>query len=94
MKKKVIICMVLMFGFILASCNKGSKDDVTFERKIATGFEFNLVINEEGNLYGFGDDINIVMANITDSSTYNNPILLNPYFDLNDNETFISVHAG
>ena len=30
MKKKVIICMVLMFGFILASCNKETKDDVAF----------------------------------------------------------------
>lgn len=94
MKKIVVFCMVLVFGFILASCTKGTKDDVTFERKIASGYEFNLVINEEGNLYGFGDDMNKVIDNITDSSSYTNPILLNPYFDLNDKETFISVHAG
>ena len=54
MKKVFLVCIIVIFGLMLVSCSKDKNDNSTFERKIASGSDFSLVITEKGNLYGFG----------------------------------------
>jgi alpha-tubulin suppressor-like RCC1 family protein len=67
----------------------------SFERKIASGYEFNLIIDEDGHLYGFGNSMYGVFANGNSNYQINNePILMDSYFNLQDDEYFRSIHAG
>lgn len=94
MRKVIILFLVLVFGLMLSSCAK-NKTEQTFERKIASGYQFNLVIDEDGHLYGFGNSMFGVLANGNSNYGVNDePILMDSYFDLHDDEYFRSIHAG
>ena len=95
MKKVFLICIVVIFGLILVSCSEDKNENPTFERKIASGSDFSLVITEKGNLYGFGSSFGSMLGQ-SDllEDIHSEPILLDSYFNLSEKETFISIHAG
>jgi alpha-tubulin suppressor-like RCC1 family protein len=94
MKKIFSIVMVLCLTMSFFACQK-SIDETSLEQKIASGDTFSLVINEEGELFGFGNSLYGVLANgVTSFGTNATPISLNQYFDLHEKEVFKAVYAG
>ena len=94
MKKIFSIVMVLCLTMSFFACQK-SLDEASLEQKIAAGDSFSLIINEEGELFGFGSSFYGVFANgITNAISYTTPISMNQYFDLHEDEVFKAVYAG
>ncbi|MDY0294655.1 MAG: hypothetical protein RBQ71_02495 [Acholeplasmataceae bacterium] len=97
MLKRIILSM-LIFSSILVfyGCqNEEIEQPEIIYHKIAAGADFSLFIDEQGDLFGMGSQIYGLLANgITENMGVLEPISLNTYFNLANDETFLSVHAG
>lgn len=97
MLKKIITCMsIFLSTLILLGCQKEPiVPPEAMYHKTAAGVDFSLAIDVYGDLYGMGTQYYGLLANGVNSATgIPDPTLLTPYFNLDDDEYFLSVHAG
>lgn len=94
MKRTFIVFLLAMILVLVTGC-KEKESQMNLHKRLALGSNFSLIIDDQGHLFGMGSHMYGVLANgVSNFEMTISPISLMDNFQLENDEVFVSVHAG